>query len=132
MALSRPARLLYSALVNNTEKLLVSSGQRQISTANGREEAVVVTDDGSTIVCWHPEPKIPYHLTKPLPDVVEETDSVLKVQYNKEMKQLFRREHPFFVNKELRELTFTTKHPWYPRPGKRFAKKNPPRDREYM
>lgn len=30
---------------------------------NGREEAVVVTDDGSTIVCWHPEPEIPYEMT---------------------------------------------------------------------
>ena len=30
---------------------------------NGREEAVVLTDDGKTIVCWHPQPDIPYEMT---------------------------------------------------------------------
>ncbi|XP_042881282.1 39S ribosomal protein L42, mitochondrial-like [Penaeus japonicus] len=132
MALFSSRRTVFNALLSNAEKLLISSSQRQMSNSTGREEAVVVTDDGNTIVCWHPEPKVPYHLTKPLPETAEESDSILKVQNKKELKQLFSQQHPFFINKELRELTFTTKHPWYPRPGKRFAKKQPPRDREYL
>lgn len=91
-----------------------------------------MTDDGNTIVCWHPEPQVPYEMTKPLPELPQESDSLLKVQYNKEMKDLFRKKHPFFINKDLREITFTTKHEWFPRPEKRFAKKAPPRDREYL
>ena len=35
-----------------------------LSVYPGREEAVVITDDEKTIVCWHPEPQVPYHLTK--------------------------------------------------------------------
>lgn len=132
MALFSSRTTIFKALFAHAEKLLISNSCRQMSNTNGREEAVVVTDDGSTIVCWHPEPKVPYHMTRPLPETAEESDSVLKVQNKKELKQLFRRQHPFFINKELRELTFTTKHPWYPRPGKRFTKKQPPRDREYL
>ncbi|KAK7070581.1 hypothetical protein SK128_007742 [Halocaridina rubra] len=68
----------------------------------------------------------------PLPEGPAEPDTILKIQSSQEMKKLFRQSHPFFINKELRELTYTTKHRWYPRPQKRFAKKNPPRDREYL
>lgn len=36
----------------------------EVRQINGREEAVVMTDDGSTIVCWHPQPDIPYEMTR--------------------------------------------------------------------
>lgn len=36
----------------------------EVRHINGREEAVVVTDDGNTIVCWHPQPDIPYEMTR--------------------------------------------------------------------
>ena len=32
-----------------------------------REEKIVTNEDGSIIVCWHPEPKFPYELTQPIP-----------------------------------------------------------------
>ena len=32
-----------------------------------REERVVTNEDGSVIVCWHPEPKFPYEFTQPIP-----------------------------------------------------------------
>ncbi|XP_066990326.1 large ribosomal subunit protein mL42 [Macrobrachium rosenbergii] len=104
---------------------------RRASSTPGRKEAVVVTDDGKTIVAWHPEPQIPYEMTVPLPEA-SKADTILKVENAGAVKKLFRNQHPFFVIKELRELTFTTKHPWNHKPEKRFAKKNPPRDREYL
>ena len=36
-----------------------------------REEKVVVNEDGSVIVCWHPEPKFPYELTQPVPREIQ-------------------------------------------------------------
>ncbi|XP_068205025.1 large ribosomal subunit protein mL42-like [Palaemon carinicauda] len=104
---------------------------RCASSTPGRDEAVVITDDGRTIVAWHPEPQIPYEMTMPLPEQ-SKADTILKVEDANAMKKLFRHQHPFFVRKELQDLTYTTKHPWFPRPGRRFAKKNPPRDREYL
>ncbi|KAG7154071.1 39S ribosomal protein L42-like [Homarus americanus] len=133
MALCRAARTLTTSTIGEPlERRLQLSSFQQAWKDRGREEAVVVTDDGNTIVCWHPEPQVPYEMTKPLPQTTQESDSILKVQYNKEMKHLFQKKHPFFINKDLRELTFTTKHRWFPRPEKRFAKRNPPRDREYL
>ncbi|MPC26347.1 39S ribosomal protein L42, mitochondrial [Portunus trituberculatus] len=127
MALLRVGRAVCPrlALVNTESRAWVSSLE-EVRRINGREEAVVMTDDSKTIVCWHPQPDIPYEMTKPLPEAPT-VDSVLKVQAQ-DTKKLFKNKHPFFVNKALRELTFTTKH----LPQKRFAKKNPPRDREYL
>lgn len=50
---------------------------------------------------------------QPLPEVAE-TDTLLNVQYNEEVKELFKRQHPFFVSKKLQDLTFTTKYQWRP------------------
>lgn len=44
------------------------------------EEAVVLTDDGRVVVCWHPEVPVPYELTKPIPAEAMPTDATLKVQ----------------------------------------------------
>ena len=32
-----------------------------------REEKIVTNEDGSIIICWHPEPKFPYEFTQPVP-----------------------------------------------------------------
>ena len=32
-----------------------------------RDEKVVTNEDGSIVVCWHPEPKFPYELTQAVP-----------------------------------------------------------------
>lgn len=132
MALLRAGRGLCARLPGAAAETRVwASTFQELCRTNGREEAVVVTDDGNTIVCWHPQPDIPYEMTRPLPAAPPESDSVLKVQAQ-DTKKLFQRKHPFFVNKALRELTFTNKHKWFPSSEKRFAKKNPPRDREYL
>lgn len=40
---------------------------RGIRNAAYRQERIVTNEDGSIIVCWHPEPKFPYELTQPVP-----------------------------------------------------------------
>ncbi|XP_076032206.1 mitochondrial ribosomal protein L42 isoform X2 [Oratosquilla oratoria] len=95
-------------------------------------DGVTVVEHNSMLVCWHPEPKFPYEYSKPIPKAESDTDSVLKVQNNEEVKELFRVNHPYFTNKKLQKITGTTKHLWFPRLDRRFAKRNPPRDREYL
>jgi hypothetical protein len=40
---------------------------RGLRTANYRDERVTTNSDGSVIVCWHPEPKFPYEMSRPIP-----------------------------------------------------------------
>ncbi|KAK4291447.1 hypothetical protein Pmani_035730 [Petrolisthes manimaculis] len=110
------------------------SSVRELKKMFGNEESVILTQDGSTIVCWHPQPIIPYQCTMPLPDAPPESDTILKVQDKEDkMKQLFnKKQHPFFINKALRELTYTTKHIWFPKPDKRYFKKGVRKSREYL
>ena len=35
-----------------------------------REEKIVTNEDGSIIICWHPEPKFPYEFTQPIPRTI--------------------------------------------------------------
>merc|ERR1711915_709352 len=84
------------------------SNFRQYAKVPNKDEAVVVTDDGRTIVCWHPEPVVPYELTKPLPEKIQ-SDTIMNTENSDAMKKMFRRQHPFFVRRELQQLTFTTK-----------------------
>ena len=35
-----------------------------------REEKIVTNEDGSIIICWHPEPKFPYEFTQPVPRTI--------------------------------------------------------------
>ncbi|XP_064488044.1 large ribosomal subunit protein mL42-like [Ornithodoros turicata] len=92
----------------------------------------VMTDDGSTIVCWHPEREFPYEHTKPLPVIeprVREGDSVLKLQVRVDsLKRGYRNER--LEIEELCKLTYTTKHRWYPRNEEKYKDPNPPIDRE--
>ncbi|KAF2365735.1 Ribosomal protein S32 mitochondrial [Trinorchestia longiramus] len=107
-----------------------SSRTALLQTEPGREEAVVLSNDSEMFVCWHPQPVIPYHCTLPLPETPE-TDTVLNVQYNEEVKELFKRSHPYFINKKLQQLTFTTKHRWFPR-STDYRHPKDPKDREYL
>ncbi|XP_076334260.1 mitochondrial ribosomal protein L42 isoform X3 [Tachypleus tridentatus] len=113
---------------------------------------VVLTDDKSTFIGWHPEREFPYEYTrffvmmrnplevkmylrmavkKPLPQLkqeLKEGDSVLKIQYQLEEKNRFQPDGP--TDKELQKLTYTTKHRWSKTPEKKYRKPNPPCDRE--
>ena len=48
-------------------QILTQLSQRGLRKAAYREERIVTNQDGSVIVCWHPEPKFPYELTQPIP-----------------------------------------------------------------
>ncbi|KAL7635247.1 UNVERIFIED_CONTAM: hypothetical protein RMT77_014234 [Armadillidium vulgare] len=105
----------------------------RFTTKDGREEAVVVSDDGNVVVCWHPEPKFPYECSRPLPLETKE-ENVLKFKFDENMKDTFRKIHPYFESKQLREMTYTTKHIWFPSKDRKLIKfkKKMPRDREYL
>lgn len=96
-----------------------------------RESWVVLSDDGNTILCWHPEVPFPYEHSKPLPYIepeLREEDSVLKLKYRLDQKH---REFPDGPSdKELEKLTFTNKHQWLHKPSKKYRKPNQPRDRD--
>jgi large subunit ribosomal protein L42 len=103
---------------------------RQASTSGKLEEQIAVTDDGSTIVCWHPEPRFPYECSRPLPPE-QETHATLKVQSLDEVRSVFVEKKQEFIRQELMNLTYTTKHRWFPRSRDKYAKNTPP-DREYL
>ncbi|XP_059612792.1 large ribosomal subunit protein mL42 [Phlebotomus argentipes] len=96
-------------------------------------ESVAVTDDGSTLVAWHPKPAFPYEFSKPIPPPVErDNSSLLKENALNTAMQAFKTKHPEVARAELMKITHTTKHPWYPRPRDKRAKKNTPLDRPYL
>lgn len=94
------------------------------------EDPVVLSDDGSYFICWHPEKPYPYQCTKPLPEEKEAEKYVLKNMGT--ANSLYeKKKHPNTLAEELAKLTFTTKHRWFPRSRDRYAKKTPS-DREYL
>jgi len=103
---------------------------RQASSSRNLEEQITVTDDGSTIVCWHPEPHLPYECSRPLPPE-QETHTTLKIQSLDEVRSVLVEKKQEFVRQELMSLTYTTKHRWFPRSRDKYAKSTPP-DREYL
>uniref|UniRef100_A0A8D8TSN2 Large ribosomal subunit protein mL42 n=1 Tax=Cacopsylla melanoneura TaxID=428564 RepID=A0A8D8TSN2_9HEMI len=96
---------------------------------------IAVTPDGTTVVCWHPEPPFPYEHSLPLPVTEQSTNSVLKVQNVDEVYEIFKPKKPEFVRQDLMNITFTNKHRWFPLKKKyqkkRFFKPLVP-DREYL
>lgn len=118
----------YKSGIRNVEKVFWSL--RQASSSRKLEEQVTVTDDGSTIVCWHPEPRFPYECSRPLPPE-QETNATLKIQSLDEVRSVFVENKQEFVRQELMSLTYTTKHRWFPRSRDKYAKNTPP-DREYL
>lgn len=96
-------------------------------------ERIAVTDDGSTIVCWHPEKPFPYECSKPIPEETNnEVNSVLKVQNISAIYDVFKPKDEERTREELMKLTYTSKHVWFPQGKKTYKKKPVPRDREYL
>lgn len=93
---------------------------------------IVSTKDESTLVAWHPKQDFPYECTKPLPvEKVAENPSALKTQLTPELLSVFNKKTPEQTRLELMNITYTTKHRWFPRARDRKAKKTP-MDREYL
>lgn len=114
--------------VPHTGKVLWSL--RRAFSSRKLGEQITVTDDGSTIVCWHSEAHFPYECSRPLPEE-RETHSNLKIQSLDEVCSVFNKKKQEFVRQELMSLTYTTKHRWFPRERDKYAKNTPP-DREYL
>lgn len=97
------------------------------------DRSIVVTDDASTIVCYHPQSSFPYEFTLPLPETKVPDNSVLCVQNKENVHEIFSKPNNNLIQQELMKVTYTTKHRWVP-PKKwkrRFAHKKTV-DREYL
>ena len=57
-----PSAGLQRALTFTQTRLSSSSGDPRY-----REERIVTTEDGTVIACWHPQPKFPYEMSRPMP-----------------------------------------------------------------
>lgn len=116
--------------LNLTKKVLLRP--LGLTSVRNKSSNVVLTDDRSTFVAWHPHYDIPYEHTLPLPEkkCIEDT-SVLKTQLTPEVKEVFRKKTPEQARQELMNITHTTKHRWFPRARDKKAKKTPA-DREYL
>ena len=57
---------MFRALIQRAKSFDLVS-KRGLRNQPYREERIVTNEDGSIIVCWHPEPKFPYEFTQPIP-----------------------------------------------------------------
>ncbi|KAK3917422.1 39S ribosomal protein L42, mitochondrial [Frankliniella fusca] len=126
-------RSIFVSLSSRGFRLMQAETTHTNSYSSTASTQVVVGDDGRTLVCWHPEPEIPYELTSPLPKEEEIEQSVISALNVNDKRNVSRLEamKEEFARQELMKLTHTTKHRWFPRPKKRFAKKTP-MDRPYL
>lgn len=111
--------------------LISHSGRRQQSRdVSAIEDPIVVTDDGSTIVCWHPEKMYPYEFTKPMPENIPR-HNILKTSKEEAMKLMSKKPRDKEIAEDCAKLTNTSFHRWLPRSRDKKAKKTPP-DRTYL
>ena len=119
-------RMIKSITITARPSLLspLSRNLRNQATTH-KEDKVVFNEDGSIIVCWHPEPKFPYEYSRPLPEKTLETDSKLKVQAVEDMKELYHHKPERLQRRDLMRLTWTTKHRWWTNTYWRKQRKDP-------
>lgn len=94
-------------------------------------DRVVTTVDNSTFVAYHPTREFPYELSKPLPPPADPTSYLIKDDAIAFANKAFSTKHPELVREELRRITYTTKHIWFPKARSKKAKKTP-MNREYL
>lgn len=95
-------------------------------------DKITLTKNGKCFVAWHPEPKIDYEFTRPIPKIADqESSSLLKDTAMKSAMTAFKTKHPEVARQELMKITHTTKHRWFPRSRDKKAKKTP-MDREFL
>ncbi|XP_045166208.1 28S ribosomal protein L42, mitochondrial-like [Mercenaria mercenaria] len=100
------------------------------SEQSARLPRVGMSADGSTLIGWHPEPEHPYEHTKPIEYDMKKAGegTVLKDELVRDYVTRYRPSGP--TTPELSAITFTTKHQWLPKSGKKYQKRNPPKDRD--
>lgn len=113
-------------------KIIPSNIRLCVRTIGTRPYKIVSTDDKTTFVAWHPKEDFPHEYTKPIPKLlIEEDESILKTQLTPQIKEVFNKKTSEEARQELMNITFTTKHKWFPRSRDKKAKKTP-MDREYL
>lgn len=100
---------------------------------NNLVEGVAVTSDGRTIVAWHPNKPFPYEFSKPIPTSFDDINcgSLIKETALTSAQKAFKDQRPEIARQELMNLTYTTKHRWFPRSRDKRAK-DTPMDRPYL
>lgn len=110
---------------------------REITTknalgGNSLVNKVAITDDAAVCVAWHPEIDFPYEWSKPIPHTTHDQERRLfKDKYSGNMMSAFKTKTPEIARQELMQLTYTTKHRWFPRSRDKRAKRTP-MDRPYL
>ncbi|KAL3275827.1 hypothetical protein HHI36_020571 [Cryptolaemus montrouzieri] len=107
---------------------------RLVSTSNHVvQNKIVLTNDESTYIAWHPQEDFPYECTRPLPESKEKDldTSVLKTKLTPELMEIFQKKTPEQARLELMNITHTTKHRWFPR-ARDKKKRKMTVDREYL
>ncbi|KAH9393714.1 hypothetical protein TYRP_021436 [Tyrophagus putrescentiae] len=75
------------------------------------EARITVTDDGQTIVCWHPQKQFPYEHS--LPYVEAEDRSVLKAENIAKGENIYYKGPTTLKSmEEVQAITYTAKHVW--------------------
>lgn len=98
------------------------------------DATVVMSDDSSVVVCWHPENSFPYELSRPITkkELKKPSDSILKVQSSKELLSLLKPKREDLVRQELVAITYTLKHIWVPKKFQFRRKEKLESDRPYL
>lgn len=113
-------------------KVKVPKGDLRGEVPGYREERIVLSDDGAIIACWHPQPKFPYELSRPIPRSTENsTSSVMNTQVTEEMKELYHHKPERFQRRDLMKVTSTTKHRWFPHPHSVAREKKERREQKW-
>jgi len=103
---------------------------RLMSSSGSADAKITVTNDGQTVVCWHPTEHFPYEHSRPIPESHEELkedESILKIQHRIDGQNIFRGSGPDL--EEVQMLTYTPSYVWTKRARKRSIPK-PPHPRE--
>ena len=74
-------------------------------------DRVCVSDDGATIVCWHPEQPLRYEDTKPIPVATSKfRDSVLRTEVHEEVERIMGKAD--LTDEDLIRLTYRPRRCW--------------------
>lgn len=125
-------RTAFNRSLNTINKFPATNFRRIATYPTDSKEEMTVTDDGGIIVCWHPEKPFPYECSKPLPEEIPvQSKTILKMEDKEEIYRVFRHKSEELVRRELMNITYTTKHRWFPRSRDAKAKKTKP-NRPYL
>ncbi|XP_014678414.1 PREDICTED: 39S ribosomal protein L42, mitochondrial-like [Priapulus caudatus] len=127
---TRSCAIILRNIFNSLQK--TSSVQsRSCSSVSSRdtlnEDRIVLTDDGSTIVCYHPAKEFPYEHTRPLSrneDELRAGESVLNVQHLEEYRRRYEVTRQGPTRTELVSMFNNARHLWFPNNKKKRARRD--------